>query len=188
MRQLFYICFFYSIIFIFHSCENDEKEVERVAAKKEVFPVLSGKEVKIEFRDSGLVRLKMQAGRLKRFEQNVKEPYYELDSGLKIVFYDKNGAEVSTLSAKRGIFYESSKRAEVKHKVVVINKEGKRLETEKLMWQEKDSIRNEGDAFLYENNRRLFGKKLIASSDFSHMELEQYVIQIPLEDVEKDKK
>ncbi|MFN5183312.1 MAG: LPS export ABC transporter periplasmic protein LptC [Bacteroidota bacterium] len=185
LKLLCYILpFFLMLIF---SCVNDVKEVEKIAGPKEIYPILSGKEVKIEFRDSGLVRLKMQAGTLKRYEINVKEPYYEIDSGLKIIFYDKSGAEVSTLSARRGIFYEHSKRAEVKYKVVVVNKEGKRLETEKLFWQEKDSIRNEGDAYLYENNRRLQGKKLIASSDFSHMELEQYIIQIPVEELEKEK-
>ena len=188
MRFIFFLIFSSVLWIVFSSCENDEREVARIAAKKETYPVLSGKEVDIDFRDSGLVRLRMHAGILKRFELNVKEPYYEIDSGLKIVFYDKSGAEVSTLSARSGVFYEGSKRAEVRYKVVVTNKEGKRLETEKLMWQDRDSIRNEGDAYLYEDNRRLHGKKLIASNDFSHMELEQYVIQIPVEEFEKEKK
>lgn len=187
MKKYHFILFF-SIILTLFSCVNDEKEVAKISPQKQIYPILSGKEVKIEFRDSGLVRIRMHAGSLKKYELNVKEPYYEIDSGLKIVFFDKSGLETSTLSAGKGIFYERSKKAEVKYKVVVVNKEGKRLETEKLFWQEKDSIRNEGEAYLYENNRRLHGKKLIASNDFSHMELEQYVIQIPVEDLEKKEK
>jgi LPS export ABC transporter protein LptC len=182
------VLFFFVIIGmkLLLACQNDVREVERVAGKKESFATISGKEVDMDYLDSGLVRLKLHAGTLKRFEFNVKEPYYEIDSGLKIIFFDKDGKEISTLSSRYGIYYETTKRVEVRYNVVVTNREGKRLETEKLSWRENDSIRNEGDAYLIENDRRMHGKKLIASNDFSHMELEDYVIQIPVETFEKE--
>lgn len=187
MRFIFLFLLF-SFLFVFFACQNDVRDVERVAGKKEAYATISGKEVDMDYMDSGLVRLKLHAGLLKRFEFNVKEPYYEIDSGLKIIFFDKDGKETSTLSSRYGIYYETSKRIEVRYNVVVTNREGKRLETEKLSWRENDSIRNEGDAYLIENDRRMHGKKLIASNDFSHMELEDYVIQIPVESFEKEVK
>jgi LPS export ABC transporter protein LptC len=184
----FYFLSFLFFVLLLTSCQNDLQEVERIAGKKEVFATLSGRDVDMDYRDSGLIRLKLHAGTLKRYEFNVKEPYYEIDSGLKIIFFDKAGNQISTLSSRYGIYYENSKRVEVRYNVVVTNKEGKRLETEKLKWSENDSIRNEGDAYLIENDRRMHGKKLIASNDFSHMELEDYVIQIPVESFEQEEK
>lgn len=188
MRSFLSIIIFFVLLFSFSSCVNDEQEVERIAGKKEPYPSLVGRDVDVDFRDSGLVRLVMHAGILKRYEFNVQEPYYEIDSGLKIFFYDKDGKQISSLSARKGIYYETSRRAEVKYNVVVENQEGKRLETEKLKWRERDSIRNEGEVIMYENNKRLRGKKLIAAEDFSHMEIEDYIFEIPVpEEFEKKK-
>ena len=186
--RFFSLIFFIGLSFFFFSCENDEQEVERIAGKKKVIPTITGRDVDIDFRDSGLVKIKMHAGVLKRFEFNVQEPYYEIDSGLVIYFYDKTGKEISSLKSRYGIFYETSKRVEVKYNVVVKNLEGKILETEKLTWRERDSVRNEGQVIMHENGRRLFGEKLIASEDFSHMELENPRIEIPLEDFKNEQK
>jgi LPS export ABC transporter protein LptC len=186
MKNIFIVIIF-AALFSFLSCETDENEVAKITAKKPSFPTLTGKDVDIDYRDSGLVKLKMHAGFLKRYEFNVPEPYYEIDSGLKIIFFDKTGKEISSMSARYGIFYETTKRVEVRYNVVVVNQEGKRLETEKLKWREKDSIRNEGIVYMFQNGRTLRGHKLIASEDFSHMELEDFVIEIPVNDLEKNK-
>lgn len=185
MQRYAAIIFIALLVFSF-SCETNEQEVEKIAGPKKAFPTITGKDVDVDYRDSGLVRLRMHTGLLKRFDFNVPEPYYEMDSGLRIFFYDKDGKQVSALSARYGIYYENSRRVEVKYNVVVTNQEGKRLETEKLKWREKDSIRNEGQVIMYQNNRRLIGKKLIAAEDFSHMELEDYVIEIPVDELKKE--
>ena len=82
---------------------------------------MEAKDVFVDYRDSGFVVLKMRATHLKQFENNVAEPYYEADHGVKIWFYDKLGKEVSRLSAEYGIYYVNSQRVEVKYKVIVEN-------------------------------------------------------------------
>lgn len=182
--QIILILLLCSVAFFF-SCENDEKEVQKITGNKAILPTMEGKEVDVDYRDSGLVVLKMHANHIKQFERNVAEPYYEADKGLKVLFYDKDGKEVSTLTAEYGIYYQRTQRVEVKYKVVVVNKEGKRLETEKLSWRQNDSIRSEGQVILFENGRKLVGKKLVAAQDFSHMELNDISMSLPVEDTDK---
>lgn len=173
---------FLFLIFIF-SCETDENEVNRITRPAGVSPVMISKNVDVDYRDSGLVVLKMQAARIKQFQENVPEPYYEADKGLKVLFFDKAGKQISMLSANYGVYYERSQKVEVRYKVVVENAEGKRLETEKLTWKKNDSIRSEGQVIMWEKNRKLIGKNLVATEDFSHMELNDISAILPIEEI-----
>ncbi|MBC7865651.1 MAG: LPS export ABC transporter periplasmic protein LptC, partial [Bacteroidia bacterium] len=156
---------------VFFSCENDTQEVLKLTQAKTIAPGMTGKDVVLDYRDSGFLVMKMQAVQLKQFSVGVADPYYEADKGIKVFFYDKEGNQISSMTAQHGIYYEHSKRMEVKYKVVVVNTEGKKLETEKLNWKQGDSVRSEGQVVLWEKNRKLVGTKLVASDDFSHMEL-----------------
>ena len=186
----FYSLIKISTVFIlllsFFACENDEHEISKITKSKFLAPTMVGKDVTADYRDSGLLVLKMNAKELKQFEINVPEPYYEAAKGLKVFFYNKEGKQVSTLSAEYGIFYERSQKVEVRYKVVVVNDEGKRMETEKLWWKQNDSIRSDGQVIMYENGKKLVGNKLVATDDFSHMELYDITAVLPFEEPKKD--
>ena len=88
----------------------------------------------VSFSDSGNVVAILDAGYMGHFEG---KGYIKIDSGAKVDFY-KNGQVVSTLTGKHGLVLDSTKDIEILDSVVVINKEGSILKTEKLFWNNKE--------------------------------------------------
>ena len=67
-----------------------------------------------------------------------REPYKEFRKGVKIVTYegDTTSVESATLTANYAIFYEVRKLWEAKGDVVIIQREGRRLYTSQLFWNQ----------------------------------------------------
>ena len=67
-----------------------------------------------------------------------REPYKEFRKGVKVVTYDGDTTTVesATLTANYAIFYETRKLWEAKGDVVVIQREGRRLYTSQLFWNQ----------------------------------------------------
>ena len=59
-----------------------------------------------------------------------------MPQGIKGVFYNKDGQKESTLTAEKGISYQTKKITEVTQNVVITNVKGERLNTEKLIWDQ----------------------------------------------------
>jgi LPS export ABC transporter protein LptC len=70
-----------------------------------------------------------------------------LNKGLFITFFDEEEKISSTLKAKFGVRFTLSKRMEARYSVVVVNKKGEKLETERLVWDEGNN-RIYTDAFV----------------------------------------
>ncbi len=84
----------------------------------------------VAFSDSGNVKAILRAGHIMLFN---RKGYTLIDSGAKVDFY-KDKILVSTLTSKRGKVIEPSKNIEIYDSVVVVNKEGSILITDKLFW------------------------------------------------------
>ncbi len=67
-----------------------------------------------------------------------REPYKEFRKGVKVVTYDGDttAVESATLTANYAIFYETRKLWEAKGDVVVVQREGRRLYTSQLFWNQ----------------------------------------------------
>ena len=67
-----------------------------------------------------------------------RDPYREFRKGIKITMFDNDEAstESATLTANYAIFYEDRKLWEVKGDVVAVNKDGRRLYTSQLFWNQ----------------------------------------------------
>ena len=67
-----------------------------------------------------------------------REPYKEFRKGVKIVTYegDTTSVESATLTANYAIFYEGRKLWEAKGDVVIVQREGRRLYTSQLFWNQ----------------------------------------------------
>jgi len=172
-------------LLVFLSCENDQNEINKITKAKAISATMTGKDVCIDYRDSGLIVLTMEAKVLNQFRVNVADPFYEAAKGLKVLFYNKAGKQVSKLSAEYGLYYERAQKVEVRYKVVVVNEEGQRMETEKLFWRQNDSIRSAGQVILWEKGKKIIGNNLVASEDFSHMELFDISAIIPINETKK---
>ncbi len=121
-----------SLIFafaLFFGCEN-KFEPPKINLNSADIPEQESWNSEVIFSDSGHVKAILKAGHIAMFS---KKGYTLIDSGAKVDFY-KNKEIVSTLSGKKGKVLEPSKDIEIYDSVMVVNKEGSILKTEKLYW------------------------------------------------------
>ena len=90
-----------------------------------------------------------------------RDPYREFRKGIKIEMFDKDSlSSVSaTLTANYAIFYENRKLWEAKGDVVVVNKDGRRLHTSQLFW-------NQATHRVYSN----VDSKIVSADEVYHCE------------------
>nr|WP_256471387.1 LPS export ABC transporter periplasmic protein LptC [Solitalea agri] len=70
-------------------------------------------------------------------QYKTQQPYDEMPKGLKIDFFGPKVSSIeSTLTANYGVRRPSEQKIEVRNNVVVVNKRGERLDTERLVWDE----------------------------------------------------
>ena len=117
------------------SCKTDIKEVNALAAR-EGLPELSGENMELFYSDSARLKYKVSAPIYEKYNTE-KEKYDEFPKGLKAILYDKDGAEVGSIVSKYAKKLEEEALWELRDEVVVINSEGKKLETELLYWDMK---------------------------------------------------
>lgn len=119
------------------SCRSDLETIDAVITVDEG-PVESARNAEIIYSDHGYVRMIMSAERMDRYEG--EKNYLELPLGLHVQFYDTLKRETSSMTANYAISYEDSEIIEARNDVVVINEQGERLNTEELIWDQKQEI------------------------------------------------
>jgi LPS export ABC transporter protein LptC len=130
----------FSIFFV--SCE-DKLEPPKTNYKSGEIPDQESWNSTVVFSDSGNVRAILYAHHISVYNDRA---YTLIDSGATVDFY-KRGEKVSTLTGKRGKVLDATKDIEIYDSVIVINKEGNILKTDKLFWNNKLQ-RVSSDAFV----------------------------------------
>jgi LPS export ABC transporter protein LptC len=122
---------------VFSACENDMEKVKIISGKK-AMPAETGKDVEILYSDSAKLKARLLATELNRFVQ--KPPYIEMPKGIKLYFYDSNQKVNSTLTAQyaKVLQFPDNNIMEARRKVVVVNENNEKLETEHLIWNQKE--------------------------------------------------
>ena len=167
------------------SCTNDMKEV-MILPKKELRPSQVGDSVTLLYSDSTQLKVVLKANRMLIFNKNVTEPYTLLPKGLFVTFFDDQEKVSATLKANYGIRYDIKKQMEAKYAVELINKDGTKLETEKLIWNEVTQ-RIYTDAFVKITNRKeiIMGTGMESNQDFTKYEIKHVTGQIQINTDEK---
>jgi LPS export ABC transporter protein LptC len=167
------------------ACTNDMKEVMTLP-KKELRPSQIGDSVTLLYSDSTQLKVVLKANRMLIFNKNVTEPYTLLPKGLFVTFFDDQEKVSATLKANYGIRYDIKKQMEVKYAVELINKDGTKLETEKLIWNEVTQ-RIYTDAFVKITNRKeiIMGTGMESNQDFTKYEIKHVTGQIQINTDEK---
>ena len=111
-------------------------EVNTITAKNN-YPVEAGKDIEVIYSDSGFVKIKLNAPEMRRFQG--EKPYMEMQKGVKVLFYDSALNIKSELSAEYAISYEKEKIMEAWNKVEVVNEKKEKLNTEHLIWNEREA-------------------------------------------------
>ena len=161
------------------------KEV-MILPKKELRPSQIGDSVTLLYSDSTQLKVVLKANRMLIFNKNVTEPYTLLPKGLFVTFFDDHEKVSATLKANYGIRYEIKKQMEAKYAVELINKDGTKLETEKLIWNEVTQ-RIYTDAFVKITNRKeiIMGTGMESNQDFTKYEIKHVTGQIQINTDEK---
>jgi LPS export ABC transporter protein LptC len=178
-RHIVYVLFAASLMF---SCTNDLREVMAIPANK-LSPSQTADTVTIIYTDSAQLKIVLKANRLIQFQKNVSEPFTILPAGVYVTFYDNEEKISSYLKANYAVRYELTKRMEAKYAVEVKNKNGDKLETEHLIWDEsKRRIYTDAFVKITTATQIVTGKGLESNEDFSRYSIKNVQATIQLND------
>lgn len=180
LRSLHFPFLLVSTVVTITSCTNDLKDVMALP-KNNLSPSQVGDSVTMLYTDSAMLKIMLKANRMLVFNKNVKEPLTILPKGVFVTFFDQEENVSATLKANYGLRYDLSKRMEAKYAVEVVNRNGEKLETEKLIWDE-NTKRIYTDAFvkITTGSEIIMGKGMESNQDFTKYEIKQVTGQIQL--------
>jgi LPS export ABC transporter protein LptC len=123
-------------LFLLLSCENDIEKINALTNELNL-PQQTGYDVEIAFTDSGILKWKLYAPEINRYDSK-DNPYIEFPKGIKIIDFDREGNIESRLTANYAIYYREDQLGEAKSNVVAIKETtGEQLYTEQLFWDQK---------------------------------------------------
>ncbi len=107
-----------------------------------------------------------------------------LDSRVLAYLYDERGDSSATIVADEMIYYEDERRIESKGNVIVNTTDGKRLETEYLIWLERDRrVRTSGFVHITTPRENIQGYNLDADEDLENYEIARVTGQAIVDDL-----
>ena len=120
------------------SCTNDSKKVRDFLAEKNL-PIAIAKDAHHVYKDSGRITSKLTTSLMNDFSNRKIHPYNEFPQGVKIINFEKNGLDSTTIIGDYALTYSKTSISELKGNVVVINHtDASRLETDQLFWDQKN--------------------------------------------------
>ena len=162
--------FFPAIITLFSSCHTDLDEIRHLT-NVQYLPTETMKDGEILYSDSAKVKMKLTAPQIDHYigERN----YIEMPKGMRMDFFNDSLKVDAWMKANYGIRYEKEQVMEARRKVEVVNVRGEKLNTEKLILDEKkDSIFTDVFVKITTKDEVLWGNGLESNRDFS-----RYVIK-----------
>ena len=151
--------------FFVTACETDMQEVKRFE-KDLTLPVETSKDIEIIYSDSAKVKARLLSPLLHYYR--IKKPYYEMPNGLTLYFFTDSLNLESTLTANYGVMYDEQGITEVRDNVVVVNKKGEQVNTERLIWNEKtNKIYSDKFVKITTADEILYGKGFEANQNFT---------------------
>jgi LPS export ABC transporter protein LptC len=155
------------------SCTNDLKDVMALPGNK-LSASQIGDSVTMLYTDSARLKIMLKANRMLMFNKNVSEPFTVLPKGVFVTFFDDEEKISATLKANYGVRYDLTRRMEARYAVEVVNKEGTKLETEKLIWDEgKKKIYTDAAVKITTSKEIITGKGMESNQDFTKYELKK---------------
>lgn len=163
-NKIYFLLFFCFLIF---SCGgNDLSRLKAISAKLAALPSEKSYDVRLVYSDSNKVKVVLTSPYLVSYKTD--RPYQEMPKGIHIDFLNPAQKVVSTVDALYGIRYEIEKKVVVRKNVVVITKEGTRLNTEELTWdQNKKKVFTDKYVKVTKPDGQYEGDGLDANEDFT---------------------
>lgn len=169
------------VLFLFSGCVNDVQEVREVTESRRI-PLEVQENLHVRYTDSTQLRMEIEAPVAESYP-NLKEPQREFPEGLKVRFYNKNGELSSRLRADYALQLIDEGRWEARGNVVVINKEGEKLQTEKLFWDSRrEKIYTDAFVRLTTEDEVILGNGFEADQNFEQYEIKEVTGTLTIEE------
>ena len=169
-----------SLSLLFCSCENDLAIVKSLMVD-EKFPAEVLSDAVVLYSDSAILKARLTAPKMEHYLE--KEPYVELTEGINLVFYSEDGEITSHLTANYAINYERQDRMEAKGDVVFINEVGEKLNTEHLIWNQKEErIYSEQFVKITTADEIIWGEGFESNQSFTNFKIKHIKGTILVED------
>ena len=155
--------FFFLLLFL--SCSNNPEEV-KVFFVQDNLLIEKIDEAEMLHTENGFLKVKIMATNIERFKDS--QPQLVFSNGIKVVFYNDTGSVVSVLTAFNAYVDENSKIMTATDSVVLTSYEGKKIETEELIWDEnKNKIYTQKKVLITTKKEMIEGEGFESNPDFS---------------------
>jgi LPS export ABC transporter protein LptC len=160
------------LIALFASCENDMKTVTDITMRPDL-PVRTARNTEMLYSDSAHVKVKLTAPLLDEYIGD--NPRYVMARGVDVRFYNDSLVVTTHLSADSAIRRVKDNLMEAYRNVVVVNRKGETLHTEKLIWDERKRIIYTNVHVLINtaNDEILEGDGMEANEDFTKYKIKK---------------
>lgn len=170
-----------AMLFLFSSCVNEVKDV-RTLTKSERIPMEVQKDLHLEFTDSTYKKMELRAPLAESYP-TLEEPQREFRKGIDVMFFDDYGIQDSRLTAEYALQMINKDIWEARGNVVVLNKKGEQLNTEKLFWDsKKEIIYTDEFVKITTPEEVIMGEGFKADQNFSEYEIYKVTGTINIED------
>lgn len=162
---------FTAVIILLQSCKNDNIEKIQVLTASDNLPLEVGTNIILNYTDSGLVKAKVFAPMLERYD-NEKSNQSIMKKGITAYFYNKDKKITSYIKSKYAIRNDRLRTMTVKNEVIVVNIKGDTLRTESLVWDEKtNKINTTDNVKITTPDEIIYGEGLESNTAFSEYKI-----------------
>lgn len=123
---------FFAVLLV--SCTNDPKLVQEFVSSEQL-PIERINGAEMLHTENGKLKVKIASNTIERFQN--RQPQLVFSNHMEVYFYNDSAQIQSTLFAENAEIDEKKKIMTANNNVVLTSENGKKLETEELIWDEK---------------------------------------------------
>ena len=147
------------------ACTNDPKLVQDFASNKE-YAIEKIKGGEILHTENGKIKVRIVANKIERFQD--QQPGLIFSEHMEVYFYNDFSELQSTLMANDASIDEDTKIMLAQNNVILISNNDKKLETEELIWDEKqEKIFTDKKVKITTGKEVIYGEGFTSNADFS---------------------
>jgi LPS export ABC transporter protein LptC len=156
---------FFLLSTILYSCSNNPELVKEFISIENL-PIEKIEGAEMLHTENGVLKVRILATTIKRVKDI--RPQLVFSNGLEVIFYNDSGLVKSRLIATNAEVDEINNIMTALENVLLISSEGKKLETEELIWDEKkNKIYTEKKVIITTGKEVIEGEGFESNSDFS---------------------
>lgn len=142
----------------------------------------------IIYSDSGKLKAVITGDTLEQyFKTETRSPYDEMKDSVHLKFYNKFEKVETELMADYAIRYPEKDEMHAKGNVVVFNKKGERLDTERLTWNEKTRMIHCDTTVVITKpgGQKIVGSSLVSDEKFENYKITQVTGKLQIDEREE---